>query len=103
MKKALILVLAIVVAGLSSCSIVKSSSASEVVTLTGTIQEMGMITFQYGSHKIKSGDKTYALKSTKVQLGNYTDKAVTLKGTKVAGYPIEGGPAFIEVNSITLK
>jgi hypothetical protein len=103
MKKALVLVLSVVIAGLSSCSIVKSSSISEDVTLTGTIQEMGMTTFQYGSHKIKSADKTFALKSSKVQLADFTDKAVTLKGTKVVGYPIEGGPELIEVSSITLK
>jgi len=102
MKKALIL-LSIVVAGLSSCSTVKNSATSEDITLTGTIQEFGMTTFQYGSHKMKSADTLYALRSSKVQLQDYLDKAVTLKGTKVAGYPIEGGPALIEVTSIAIQ
>lgn len=102
MKKALIL-LSIVVAGLSSCSTVKNSSTSEDVTLTGTIQELGMTTYQYGSHKMKSADTLYALRSSKVQLQDYLDKAITLKGTKVVGYPIEGGPTLIEVTSIAIK
>lgn len=102
MKKALIL-LSIVVAGLSSCSTVKNSAISEDVTLTGTIQELGMTTFQYGSHKMKSADALYALRSSKVQLQDCLDKDVTLKGTKVAGYPIEGGPILIEVTFIAIK
>lgn len=74
-----------------------------MVTLSGTVQEMGMTTFQYGTHKIKAGEKTYALKSDMVKLADYADKAVTLKGRKVAGYPLEGGPELIEVSTITLK
>jgi len=103
MKKALVFVLLVVVAGFTSCSTVKKGATSEVVTLNGTIEELGMTTFQYGSHKIKFADKMYALRSSKVQLADYTDKEVTVKGTKVAGYPIEGGPELIDVMSVDLK
>lgn len=74
-----------------------------MVTLTGAIEETGMTTYQYGTHKIKAEDITYALKSSKINLNDYTDKSVTIKGTKVSGYPLEGGPELIEVLEISEK
>ena len=74
-----------------------------LITLTGKVEQLGMTTFQYGTHLIKAENKTYALKSTKVNLNNYVDKSVTLKGTKVAGYPLENGPELIEVTEVQAK
>lgn len=73
------------------------------VTLTGQISPLGMTTFQYGTHMIKAENKSYALKSAQVKLDDYVNKSVTLKGTKVAGYPLEGGPELIEVSEISIK
>lgn len=103
MKKALLLVLSVFVVGMSSCSTMKNKATTEMVTLTGAIEEAGMTTYQYGTHKIKAEDKTYALKSSKINLNDYTDKSVTIKGTKVSGYPLEGGPELIEVLEISEK
>lgn len=103
MKKTLLLVLSVFVAGMSGCSTMKNKTTAEMVTLTGTIEEAGMTTYQYGTHKIKAAAKTYALKSSKINLNDYTEKPVTIKGTKVSGYPLEGGPELIEVLEISAK
>jgi hypothetical protein len=81
----------------------KTGANNDLVTLTGKVSALGMTTFQYGTHLIKVENKTYALKSSKVNLDTYIDKSVTLKGTKVSGYPLEGGPDFIEVSEVQLK
>lgn len=73
------------------------------IILTGEISPLGMTTFQYGTHTINADNKTYALKSTAVKLDDYAHKLVTLKGKKVSGYPLEGGPELIEVSEISVK
>ncbi len=101
MKK--ILILAILAAIVSSCSSVKKGDTIDAVTLSGQLSELGMNTFQYGTHRIMSGDKVYALKSSKVNLNRYLNKSVVLKGTKVSGYPIEGGSELIEVWDVSVS
>jgi len=75
----------------------------DVIQLSGKIEKLGMSTFQYGTHVLKSGDKTYALKSDKINLDGFVEKEVNLKGTKVDGYPIESGPDLIEVQEVSPK
>ncbi|AOM79215.1 hypothetical protein [Pedobacter steynii] len=101
MKKLLILL----VAGFAfaGCSTMKPSGDKNMIELSGKIQKSGMTTYQYGSHTIQSGDKTYALKSTAVDLDTFADKDVVLKGTKVAGYPVENGPDLIDVKEVKIK
>ena len=84
----------------SSCSTVKKSENTNLIELSGTIEKAGMSTFQYGTHILKSVDKTYALKSSKLNLDSFTNKQVTLKGTKVEGYPVDNGPDFIDVTEV---
>lgn len=81
----------------------KNSSGTSAITLTGKIEKIGMTTFQYGTHLLKADAKTYALKSANLNLDTYLDKQVTIKGTKVEGYPIEGGPEFIAVTEVKEK
>ncbi len=99
MKRTLILLLFIVT--ISSCSSMRNGSSAGRITVTGTIEKLGMSTFQYGTHLLKTNNKTYALKSSQIKLDVYIDKTVTIKGIKVAGYPIDGGPELIEVTLIT--
>ena len=101
MKKALILLTFVAI--IAGCSSIKNNTNMNLITLTGKVEQLGMTTFQYGTHLIKAENKTYALKSTKVNLNNYVDKSVTLKGTKVAGYPLENGPELIEVTEVQAK
>lgn len=102
MKKLLILLaMGITFVG---CSGVKSGSGNtNLIELTGKVEKLGMSTFQYGTHTIVSDGKTYALKSTKVKLDDYNDKEVILKGTNVAGYPVDNGPELLEVESLKVK
>lgn len=86
----------------ASCSTVKSGDKNSV-QLTGKIEPLGMSTFQYGSHTIQSSGKTYALKSNTVDLNGFTGKEVTVKGSNVAGYPVENGPDLIEVTQVIPK
>lgn len=70
------------------------------VEVTGSIQEQGMTTYQYGTHVLQ-GEVMYALKSDDIILNNYIGKTVTLKGVKVDGYPVDGGPEFLLVLEIS--
>jgi len=98
MKK--ILVLALFVAAISGCGSVKNGERTSTVTASGTIEKPGITTFQYGTHLLKADRKTYALKSGTINLDSYLDKKVTIKGKKVAGYPVDGGPELVDVTLV---
>ena len=87
----------------SACGTVMPTGSKNVVQISGTIEKLGMTTFQYGSHLIKSGNRTYALKSNKVNLNSFMSEEVRLKGTRVEGYPIENGPELIDVTEVDFK
>lgn len=97
MKKTLIL-LAITMIGLAGCS--KQFETANGIRLEGKIEKPEMTTYQYGTHLLKTADKSYALTSKKVNLDLSVGKTVSIKGSKVKGYPIEGGPELIEVDSV---
>lgn len=78
----------------------KANTTSDLMEITGTIEPIGMTTWQYGTHTISNEEDFYALRSGKVDLQNYEGKKVTIKGEKVEGYPVENGPIFIEVTEI---
>jgi len=98
-----ILILLFVGFAMVSCNTAKQAGSKNLIKLSGKLEKIGMTTFQYGTHTLQVDAKTYALKSSKVDLNAYVDKEVTLKGTKVDGYPVENGPELIEVVEITSK
>jgi hypothetical protein len=98
-----ILILLFVGFAIVSCNTAKQAGSKNLIKLSGKLEKIGMTTFQYGTHTLQVDAKTYALKSSKVDLNAYADKEVTLKGTKVDGYPVENGPELIEVVEITSK
>ncbi|RLD24573.1 MAG: hypothetical protein DRI54_05980 [Bacteroidetes bacterium] len=71
--------------------------ASNQIEVSGILQKQGMTTYQYGTHIIVSNDKQYALKSSTLDLNKHQKQYVTIIGEKIAGYPIEGGPDYLEV------
>ncbi|WP_188411978.1 hypothetical protein [Pedobacter mendelii] len=73
------------------------------ITLTGMISKIGMTTFQYGTHTITTNGKLYALKSSSLVLDTYIDKQAIVKGVKVSGYPLEGGPELVEVITVVMN
>ena len=66
------------------------------VEIIGTVQEQGITTYQYGTHTISG----YALRSNSVTLDDYINQYVTVVGHKINGYPVDGGPDYIEVDEI---
>ncbi|QIL41153.1 hypothetical protein G7074_18895 [Pedobacter sp. HDW13] len=98
MKK--ILILSLFVATLSGCTTMNNGKSAGTITVSGKIEKLGMSTFQYGTHLLKAENKTYALKSASINFDNYVNKDVTVKGKKVAGYPVDGGPELIDVTLI---
>ena len=101
MKK--ILILSLFVAVISGCSSMRSTPSGETISMEGKITKLGMTTYQYGTHTISSAGKPYALKSSSLNLDTYVDKQVLIKGVKVSGYPLEGGPELIEVSEVVMK
>ena len=65
--------------------------------VTGTIEQQGITTYQYGTHTISSDESYYALKSDAVELDNHLNKEVTITAEKIAGYPVDGGPDYLLV------
>ena len=64
--------------------------------INGVIQKQGITTYQYGTHTISG----YAIRSNSLNLDDYVDQNVTIIGRKIEGYPIEGGPDYLEVIKI---
>lgn len=69
---------------------------SNAIEINGIIQKQGITTYQYGTHTISG----YALRSSSVTLDNYVNQEITVVGYKIDGYPIDGGPDYIEVESV---
>jgi hypothetical protein len=76
--------------------------SNESVTANGSIRKIEMSTWQYGTHTlIDSNSKPlYALTSSVVDLDLYQNKQVRISGNLVKGYPVDGGPKYLNVISI---
>ena len=73
---------------------------------TGIIEVNEATTFQYGTHVLEASDGTiiYALRNSRfVDLDNYIGQTVTIRGFRVAGYPVDGGPIYLEVVEVTTE
>ncbi len=79
-----------------------SYSSSYSVTAAGTVKKQGMTTYMYGTHILQddAGQTLYALKSDTINLDNYVDKKVTVRGDLIKGYPVDGGPEYLNVKSV---
>jgi len=82
--------------------LVSCSQTVYQVSLEGTLITPGLTSYQYGSHQLISIDSVYALRSSSLDLKKYETKEVNIFGQLVDGYPLEGGPALIEVIKVDL-
>lgn len=78
----------------------------EAVTISGTVKSLEgqMTTWMYGIHLLinaSDGDR-YALKSEKVNLSDYSEQKVTIKGILVHK-GLDSGPPLIEVEQVILE
>jgi hypothetical protein len=85
---------------LSSCSTKHSVPSFYDVVEKGVIQERGFTTFMYGTHLLVVKGEFFALRSSNVNLDDYLNKRVTIKGHFIEGYPVDGGPQYIEAEEI---
>ena len=86
----------VTIIGLLVISCNSSKKNTDIVEVTGTIQKQGITSYQYGTHTISG----YALRSSTITLDDYINQNVTIVGSKIEGYPVDGGPEFIEVKKI---
>lgn len=75
-----------------------TSNSKDHMEITGTIQQQGITSYQYGTHTISNeNDDFYALTSEGINLDDYLEKEVTIKAEKIEGYPVDGGPDYLRV------
>ena len=92
--------------GLLSCRSNKDANGSGEnypFQFKGLIEKPEVTSYMYGTHTINENGKTYALQSTTINLDRYIGKKVTVKGTKMNDYPVDGGPEFIDVKVVEEK
>ena len=69
---------------------------SGLCEIMGTIKKQGITSYMYGTHVISG----YALRSDLISLDDFIDRNVTIIGYKIEGYPVDGGPVYIEVTDL---
>jgi hypothetical protein len=81
------------------------SKDQELVRAEGTIELTGLTTYMYGQYTLVglSGDSAYALRSSRLDLDEYIGQYVEITGTRVPEYPLEGGPVFVDVETVAAK
>ena len=92
-------VLAVIVAAIALAA---PALGQESVAATGTMEGLGITTYQYGTHAVpdEASGAFYVLSSDVVDLDAYTGQRVTVYGTLVPGYEygqVEGGPPLVDV------
>lgn len=98
MKKNILLIAITLMTMLLLCC-TASTKDENLIQVMGTIEKPEITTYQYGTHTIGN----YAIKSSEIDLDKFTRKKVIAKGTKVEGYPIEGGPELLEIVFLELN
>ena len=68
----------------------------------GIIRKQGTTSYMYGTHILVDDDgrTLYALKSDRIKLDPYVGRKVTVSGELIKGYPVEGGPTYLNVDSV---
>lgn len=74
------------------------ASTAERVEITGTLMKTAPVitSHQYGEFHID----TTALRSSSIDLNAFVDELVTVRGYQIEGYPLSGGPVYVEVEEI---
>src|SRR5437763_1788208 len=72
----------------------------------GTITRPDVTTYMYGTHAlVEAGSKrtSYALSSKTIDLDRYVGQYVHIAGSHVPGYPVDGGPPYLDVFKVDYK
>jgi hypothetical protein len=72
------------------------------ITTEGTILKKGTTSYMYGTHILVNADGVtlYALKSENLNLDDFIGKKRIVKGDLIKGYPIDGGPDYLNVKKV---
>lgn len=102
MKTSIYIILSIFLAAMfGSC---KKGAEWQSTNASGMVQKQGFTTYQYGTHVLinSNGQTVYGLisRKSKLNLDKYINKNVVIKGHKIKGYPIDGGPEYLEVTKV---
>lgn len=81
----------------ATCNKGTSSQNQDLMKVTGQIEKTGITSYQYGTHTLEGDETFYALKSDKIDLSPYEGKSVTVTAEKIEGYPVDGGPEYLNV------
>lgn len=87
----------------SSPSTIPDEPAAEIV-VTGVVKPLQVASWQYGSYLLvnRQSGQRYALTGQSVDLSEHVGSGpVTVRGNFVDGYPVDGGPPYIRVFSVT--
>jgi len=95
--KSFAIIFALLATATFSC---KKDNLNSTIEVTGTIAETGITTYQYGSHTISGDNVFYALRSTDINLDDYIGQVITVTGELIDGYPVDGGPDYLEVTQV---
>ena len=70
------------------------------IEVTGIVEEQGITSYQYGTHTLTNDKNYFAIKSDSFDLNTYLNKEVTVRAYKIEGYPVDGGPEYLNVVEI---
>lgn len=80
----------------------KEKPEEERINVAGMLEELQFTTWMYGTHAIlEENQPIYALKSKKINLNNYTEEKVEIKGLKIHS-GLDGGPPLVRVTEISI-
>ena len=81
-----------------------SVDSAEQQNQIGEIQKIETSTWMYGTHTLNDADgkPIYALTSSTIDLNNFENKEVRISGNLIDGYPVDGGPKYLNVTGITV-
>lgn len=101
MKKVMryLIVFGVLVGVLAACGTTREVDPSLMV-VKGVLKEQGITTYQYGTYTLSGEDGFFALSSKQVDLAPYVDQEVEIRATKISGYPVDGGPVYLQVQEV---
>lgn len=85
-----------------------SCEENKYISCEGVIQELEVTTWMYGTHIIygtaanRTENVRYALRSDNFDLSEFMLEPVLVEGQLIKGYPIDGGPEYINVDAIAI-
>ena len=88
---------------LGGCSSYGRKNENGVEKRNGTLTTIGMSTWMYGTHILSddTGKPITALSGgNNIDFDSYEGEKVEVTGSLKDGYPIDGGPEYLEVKSI---